>query len=866
MTEQAVSNGRRPVWLALAAVVAVVGGLWFGPRFLDWSGFKPRLESLISKQLGVDVVLRGALLVDILPQPKITAADVLVVGDGVDGSLRWLRGTLDPRGLLFGEILPRDLHLVEADIRLPTAIPRIGTGMGKAVVAIENSRVSLTGGPDWLPQSVERVNGVLSLGGAAVNGGAGLSFDGEVRYQGQPVGLVVEIGRDGYSRIAIGHGPSSGDLVLSGTATADGWQGKGTLVFEEAAFLSTLDLDAATRLVGEGAATMDADIALDAAGVLSLDIRSLESTRLSGKGRGTLVPGSRPAVDLSLTLDRADFETDAPDVGLLSADLSRFMKRNGGVDVTATIEAGSLRLPTGTLRHAVLSLAAGGGVAMIDRASAVLPGQADLSFFGNINPTEDGWWFDGDLALSAGDLRGLLDWALPDRKAVWASLPPDRLKRTELTAHMILEPNSLEVAELTARVDDTIWAGALSVPLGPVGTQDTGTISAVLQGDSLNLDRYRGDGAGIALPDGWLISDRNRHLSFYLDRMIVGGVPIGGVSLDLQAAAGMLPSMDLSVADIVGSRISGRMGLEAQGAAKAQVTASVPAPDRLFGAFGVPARQAATFASFGETEVTLDLSYNPDTGLGYVLDALGSGGDARLNGYIQAGSPVRVSISDGAVNTDYLTVFGVSADCRSYQAGGWLCPEWAGAVPGLQVQGSGEVKVLADGTRELGINITDAQADLGLFVARAGVPLLPEGNLLGAGRLTGRGGSFGAAAADLSGSLALSGKASLSLRRGGGGTGRLKTIRTKLAKTFAEPGDFTGTIAVDPSRVGIDFALLGAGGRLESHAAIDRATRGLTASIDIVTPQETDPALTVDLKGALGAPDMKLNGRWLKGG
>lgn len=280
-----------PFLLPAGAILAILVGLWAGPRFVDWSAAKPGLEAMIADQIGIKVSLQGNLSVDLLPQPRITAAGVVIEGPGASGRLRWLRGRLDPAQLLTGRLVPRDLHIVEADLSLPLAAPPSDAAMlPAAAIRIEDSRIVLTGAPDWMPAALTRLDGRIALGGP----GRLLAFDGEARLEGAPVGLSLDLGRTGEIRLALAHGPSASDLAVQGRADpGGGWRGRATLVLEEAAFLSTLDADAAAQVLGTGPATADFAVDVDSAGRLMLDLESLESTRLArGSGRMVLTAGS----------------------------------------------------------------------------------------------------------------------------------------------------------------------------------------------------------------------------------------------------------------------------------------------------------------------------------------------------------------------------------------------------------------------------------------------------------------------------------------------------------------------------------------------------------------------------------------------
>lgn len=848
--------------LTILAVLAILAGLWFGPRMADWSAIKPEIAEILSDQFDVEVKIRGGLQIVLLPQPRITVGDIRIDGERVSGTIRWVRGSLDPGALAIGRFVPRDVELVEADLTMPIAPSGAETYDAQTSVSIRDAQLTLTGGPDWLPNRLEKLQGHLSLGGRL---GRLFSFDGEARVIGEPVGISVEGHSGGTLVLGLAHGPSAADLAVQGGANAaGGWNGRATLVLEESGFLSTLNADALARLLGDGPATLDARIVATSDGVLALDVEAIESAHLSGTGTATLVQGNRPAFDLSLDLDEAAIAADPMAARALSSDLSDALRDHADIDVSVTVKAREIQTLAGPIKSLRLSVAAGGGVAVIDQASAILPGDTDLSLFGMLQPSDTGWQFDGEAGIAARNFRAGLLALFPGLSDSISGLPADRLRRVDLTARVLAAPDVLEVAELTGRIDDTNWDGAIS--LG-----DNGSLEMLLQGDRLNLDRYTGaEGLSVLLDpilSALQVRASDQRLSLYLDRLSYDRIPAEGVSVTMMLNQGNF-SIDLAIDDLAGATGSATLDLTGSSIAAAGIALTIPKPDRFLGAFGLGARQAATLARLGETEVTLDLSVTPDNGIGYALEGLGSGGDFRANGLFVAFPFPVISVTDGAFNLGDLTVFDLSGVCGSDGLGGWNCGELHAAAPGLRLAGNAWVEPLAEPEtgQRLQLDLTGAEADLGLFLARTGLPLLPEGEAILSGSLIGQGVNFEAALRDLRGSLVLGGQAALHVRPGGGGRlGNLDRLRRNLEGAFGALSPMTGVIEVQPNSFSTEIQLDGNGARVSAQAGLSRPANQLTSVIEVSEDGRSEPVMRFTAEGPLGAPGIRLSGPWVSG-
>ena len=853
----------RVAWALPALALAAAGMLWVGPRFVDWTPYKPDVEALIERQLGVGVTLRGGLQIDILPQPRITLAGVTVDGPGPHGAIRWMRGRLDPRALLTGRLIPRDLTLVEPDLTLPVRHGAAEGYDGETAVTIEDGTLALEGGPDWLPARLTEIDGRLTLGGGMTRI---FAFDGEARLSGEPVGLSLEGRMGGELRLALAHGPSTADLTLEGAPDGEGgWRGRATLALKRADLLSALRVGAVARLLGQGPATLDARIRLDAGARLTVAIDALESARLSGSGSADLIPGAPPTLTLALALDRIRWEERTSSMKRLFDDLAQALGRFSETAIKLALRAKTIVTPAGTLREAALQARAFGGEAVIKRIEAMLPGETAITAGGLLSNAGAGLRFKGRTGLRAGDLRRGMTVLYPDLAAMLRAIPAERLRAAKASADLLVEPARLEITRLTGSIDGTVFAGTVS--LNPAAGMDI-----ALRADRVNLDRYRSDATpghpATTVPLAALLrAGPSTRLSVYLERAILRGIPIGGLTIDMIRGDGPTVLLRMQAGDLGGASGSAELTVSTGGESSGKIDLTVPAPDRLLGALGLPARQAARFAALGGTTVRVDLSGSPRAGIEYALEALGIGGGLRLKGTAVPGLAASLTISDGALNLPSLTLFDLAGTCRRV-GDGWTCDGLRAAAPGLRLEGRGEFSSRQRG-RRLTLTLERARADFGRFASWAGLPLISEGEVSGSGVFRGDGPDALAALNALAGRVTLNGTVTLALRPGDGDgdrIGNLDRLRAKLADGFGSGVPLTGTADIEPESLSVFLTLDGRGVAARATAALNRATGLMEARLEAVEDGASAPAAVVTAEGAFGTPRVRLNGPWISGG
>ncbi len=192
--------------------ILVLAAAFIVPRFVQWSDYRERMEALASGVLGAEVVIRGDIEFSLLPQPRLSFADVLV-GPPTDPAATI--GTVEAEFSLL-EFLRDDYEVTHLVLRQPVfdvAIDESGLfGSGISFGAGGTSSVAL--------KQASVVDGTIRLAdvragqnfvASDVDGELGLeSFAGPYQFQGSATiddgryGIRVnsaKVDADGYSRL-----------------------------------------------------------------------------------------------------------------------------------------------------------------------------------------------------------------------------------------------------------------------------------------------------------------------------------------------------------------------------------------------------------------------------------------------------------------------------------------------------------------------------------------------------------------------------------------------------------------------------------------------------------------------------------------
>lgn len=460
---------RRRIVLGSVALLlaALVGGLWVAPGLLDWSQYKDGIAALASARLGRPVHIGGAVTLQLLPQPVLTATDVAVedVGDGIDLRARALRLRVGLGPLLAGQIDARELTLQGAEIRLPwppqpgALAQRPPESATRLRAQMEDSRLqvgnlvlagieaTLTTDPD---------TGTLATAGLGEADGRRWQFTARLTRPGRDGAAGLGVSLDGQGPLRDTGGTFSGQIGADG-ALSGRVAGRGP-------DLSKLMPAPALPWRGDGRLSA-------AAGLLVADDLALEIDGAPARGAVALRVEPEARLDVSISAGRLDLDAWLPALlGRAPGGVRPSIAT--GIDLSAeaaTLAGGTLR----RLRGAVDLV--GDGIALRE-VSAVLPGGAQVTLSGQVTggaaPA-----FEGPVRLDAPDLRTTLHWldgrwleaVLPAGLEGW---PPGVLRTAALSAHVMVGSGA---AGSGAAGSGAVGSGAVGSGAAGSGTVGSGT-------------------------------------------------------------------------------------------------------------------------------------------------------------------------------------------------------------------------------------------------------------------------------------------------------------------------------------------------------------------------------------------------------
>ncbi len=530
----------RAAAIGAAVLAALLAGVWVVPGLLDWGRYRDGIAGLAAAGIGRSVRITGAVTLNLLPEPVLTAAGIAMDddGDGVVLTARELRLRVALGPLLAGQVDARDLVLRGADLRLPwppapgALAQRPPTWLSGLQARVEDSRiqvgaVAFTGINAGLATDPD--TGTLSFSGVGTLGARAWRFTARLARPGRDGSAGLDASLDGQGKLQDTGGTFSG--VLDGDGSLSGRvAGRGP------------DL---SGLMPAPPVPWRAEGRLNAAGGLAVaDELALSIGGSPARGAVALrvLPDAR--LDLALATGRLDLDAWLP---VLARGAAPAMPT--GLDLSAeaaTLAGGTLRRMRGGF-----DLDAGGFT--LRDGQALLPGDAALTLSGRLPRTERPV-FEGLARLVAPDLRATLDWLAPLMPPALApgGLAPGALRTADLSAKVSAGPGQASVSELSGLLDGNAVTGGMSVKLGPrLG------LAAGLSFDRLMLDPWLPDPALLATPAGMAgalarAASVDAELHLQARQATLRGVPLGPVALDLQTEAARLTLRRLEAAPMGG--------------------------------------------------------------------------------------------------------------------------------------------------------------------------------------------------------------------------------------------------------------------------------------------------------------------------
>jgi hypothetical protein len=537
-------------------LLALVAALWIGPRFVDWEPWRDRLAELASDRLGRPVTLDGPVELQLLPQPVVRVGGVAVGEPGEEYAFtaRLLRVRLDLAALVGGNLVPREIALVGADLTLPWP---------------PGPLLSLRP-PSWITQlDANLEDGRVRIGDAVLQGVAArlssggpaqvLDIAGAFTWNGRATRFTASLGRpgwDGISTFEVG-------LVLPeilGNARGVLIPGTG---FEGLVEASGPDL--AALLPSPPGAFRAAGRLTASAELIAADELAIEIAGSPARGALALRLLPQPRLDIALVASRLDLD------GWTAA------LRSGGqqpwpISLDLSAEAGSFRGIT--LRRLRAAAFIEEGRLTISDASLLLPGETQLELAG---------------ATAGGRLELSARFAGPDLRTTLAALglpveelDPTLLRQGEGRMRLVLEDAQVAMPEFTASLDELQISGA--------GVLRHGARPALGLGLSINqLDLARwlpqgfdparaGRGLGLVDLNLRLAAERVLLRDAVLERASLDAALEGG-RLTLRRLAGRLAEVDLVMSGVLAMQPQLRlqdMNLEATGSSARGLAALFP--------------------------------------------------------------------------------------------------------------------------------------------------------------------------------------------------------------------------------------------------------------------------------------------------
>ena len=531
--------------IGVAVLALLVGCVWVLPRMLDWNQYRDSIAALATSGLGRPVRIAGAVTLELLPEPTLTAAGLAVddTGDGVVLTAQELRLRVALGPLLAGQVDARDLTLRGADLRLPwppapgALAQRPPTWLTGLQARLEDSRITVGGlaiSAMTAVLSTDPETGTLSATGTGRLGIGAWRFTIRLGRPGRDGGAVLDASLDGDGPLRDTGGTFSGqvggDGALSGRVAGRG------------ADLSQLLPAPAVPWRSEGR--------LSAAGGLAVaDELAMEIGGSPARGAVALrvVPEAR--LDLALAAGRLDLDAWVP-VLLRGA--------TAGMPTGIDLSAEAATLAGGTVRRLRGAFDIDADGVTVRDTSGLLPGDAQLTLSGRIPArTRPGAApeFEGAARIVAPDVRATLRWLEPLAPAAFgvaplADLPPGVLRTADLAARVTVGVGQASVSDLNGTLDSSRVTGGLAIKLGP-----RVSIGAGLSFERLALDPWLPDPSVLVAGSNGLlgrVQALDADVKLDVRQGTWRGLPLGPITLDAQTEATRLTlrRLEATVQDI----------------------------------------------------------------------------------------------------------------------------------------------------------------------------------------------------------------------------------------------------------------------------------------------------------------------------
>jgi uncharacterized protein involved in outer membrane biogenesis len=572
---------RSLIILAVILMALIAGLVVAVPRLLVWEDYRAELTARAEAMTGRSVTIRGRIDLNLLPQPMLSLAQTTLASrpdaeDRMRLEVDRLELELKPLPLLGGRLDVEEVRLVRPVLQIePTAAGRpelpqvIGAVAwlplrpdGPSRIAVVDGRAILSA---FMPGGVGEMDNVnLDLSASGPSGAVVL--DGTFALNGQPVQVSARLGRlaeDSSSslRLALTAGPE--DERAATTLTFGGvawWRSEAPRLRGELA-LEGQDARSAIGRLGEALGRHIVPIPASLAapfrvtGPVELADHRLRfpdfAVDLGGadlRGRLSLALAAQPELDLEL--DVAKLTVPAAAVAIdgsagLAPLLGLAAIARGRIDLS--IDALEHRGETIRRLRASLRLNGDGAVRVAD-ARAVLPGQTDVSFTGDLAGIGEDPELRGRLAAVTENLRAAL---------AWLELAPDdiaegRLRSLSFASRVSITREHWRFSNLELRVDSSRATGSVVVAPAP-----RPRVAAKLALDRFDVDAYwpGEDPASVLARFAQPLSTFDAAIEAQLARLTWAGAQLLQVGFAGRTVDGRLTMEELTVGDLAEAEV-----------------------------------------------------------------------------------------------------------------------------------------------------------------------------------------------------------------------------------------------------------------------------------------------------------------------
>ncbi len=532
-------------------VVILVGAILIVPSFLNWNEYKGQIEKTASDYTGRTVKIKGDISLSLLPTSALSVKDVSVTNiEGGQAEFMVTLKSLDVKvsfpsvisSLFGGKIKVEKFILIDPVIALEILDDdrvnwningRNSTGEASSAdisldkFQIVNGQISFEDMAHHRMELIRKINANVKV--KSINGPFGV--EGSAKYKGLEAGISFNLGKNRPGKKV----PVSLDLDMLDGRLKTSAIGGIILSGKDSFFAGKLAVKAndmgdmvnvVDRFKGQkisSALAIGQAFSLDAiieAGNDNLSVSDINVNMGPSRGQGNMDISFGENIDLSasLSVNKLDldelitayekYEKQPISQTISLANNDQASTAQSGSDNILNHLAGKLDLKLGALKYNAkiasqinVKISAKDGVVDISTLQARMPGGSALNFTGKLSqdtPQENvqtdniqtgQMTLDGDLSLTASNLRGLLNWVKVDV----AQVPSGQLAQFSYESGLKLTSDMVQLYGIDSKLDAMSLKGGLSYAL-----QERPSFGITLDLQNFNLDSYMQDEGGLA--------------------------------------------------------------------------------------------------------------------------------------------------------------------------------------------------------------------------------------------------------------------------------------------------------------------------------------------------------------------------------